>query len=88
VGGVGYWDRDVTISVRIMQHRRIGAETPPQATDRAWTVAGDIVSEIEAQVGGSTGFADADVSLSGLFMDEDGSYRDFIIAEITIMVRG
>lgn len=87
-GGVGYWDREGAISIRLVQLRRIGAETPPQATQRAWTVAGDIAAQIEAQIGSGTSFADADVSIAGLFMDDEGANRDQIITEITISFRG
>jgi hypothetical protein len=87
-GGIGYWEREGAVVIKLVQTRRIDPETPPAATSRAWTVAGDIASEIEAQVGTSTGFADADVSLTGLFMDDEGASRNHIIVELTINFRG
>jgi hypothetical protein len=87
-GGVGYDDRDLSISYRIVMPRVVGAEAPAAASDRCWDTAGDIADEIDAQRGSATGFADAESNVDGLYQDEEGVHRLHSIAEITTNVRG
>lgn len=87
-GGVGNWDISGTVEIRLYLPKVSTGEAPAVAAARAMTTAGTIAEQIEAQVGASTGFADADVQLDGPYMDEEGPYRAMTVFLIAINFRG
>lgn len=88
-GGAGGWDdREFSIGIRLVHHRKKTGESAPDGARRAFNDHGVIRAQLEAQKGSSAALADFEVSSSGLFMDEEGVHRDHIITELTITARG
>jgi hypothetical protein len=92
-GGVGYYDYEFSIGVRLVQDRLLsnqpGGETPAEGTRRAWNVTGLVRFEMQGQVGsGTTTLADAEIRSEGLFLDEEGVHRQHIITQLLITARG
>lgn len=87
-GVVGYPDYTIGILVRLVMVRSASGQTPAENTRAAWNLTGAVRAEMQAQVGGGTAFADAEVSSAGLAMDQDGVHRDHTIAELIITARG
>lgn len=87
-GGVGYFDYDFSVVIRLVFVRRISGDAPPDSGRRAWNVTGQITDQINAQVGGADALADAEAKSEGIFMDEEGVHRDHVITQITITAQG
>lgn len=83
-GAVGYPDYAINILVRLITSR-LGTWPPTRA---AWNLTGAVRAEMQAQVGGGTAFADAEISSAGLAMDQDDVHRDHIVAQLIITARG
>lgn len=87
-GVLGYPDFTVSVLVRLVMALSAIGQTPAETTRAAWNLTGAVRAEIQAQVGGGTAFADAEVSSAGLAIGEDGIHRDHIVAQLTITARG
>lgn len=87
-GGVGYYDYEFTIGIRLVMNRSIDTLTAAESARNAWNVTGKISAEMLALVGGANALADCEIQSTGPFMDEDGVHRDRIISELTITARG
>lgn len=87
-GAVGYPDYTTSILVRLVLARVGAGQTPAEGARAAWNLAGAVRAEMQAQVGGGTAFADAEISSAGLALDEDGVHRDHAIAQLLITARG
>lgn len=87
-GGVGYVDYTTVILIRLVLWRVSTGQTPPEGARTAWNLAGTVRAEMQAQVGGGTAFADAEVSSSGLVIDDPSIPREHAIALLTITSRG
>ena len=88
-GSIGYYDRDFTIRISLIQLRRLSdTELPSDMSRRAWNNTGLIRDQLEAQKGSAGALADFEANSDGLFMDEEGVGRNSIITEITITARG
>jgi hypothetical protein len=85
---VGYYDYDFTIGVRLVLMRETATLGAAQAARKAWNQTGAIRAEMQAQVGGANALADAEVSSSGLYLDEEGVHKDQIVTELLITARG
>ncbi len=88
VGGVGYYDYEFAIGVRLVMPRAMQDNTPAEASRLAWNRTGLIRSEMLAQVGGTNALADAEIESAGLFLDEEGAHRDHVITQLTVTARG
>jgi hypothetical protein len=88
VGGIGYVDITATVLVRLVMWRVGSGQTPPEGTRTDWNLAGKVRAEMQAQVGGGTAFADAEVSSSGLAIDDPSIPKGHAIALLTITSRG
>jgi hypothetical protein len=87
-GAVGYPDYTVGVLARLVLALAAAGLTPAENTRAAWNLTGAIRAEMQAQVGGGTAFADAEVSSAGLAIGEQGVHRDHIVAQLTITARG
>lgn len=88
VGGIGYVDVTAVILVRLVMLRVGTGQTPPEGARTDWNLAGKVRAEMQAQVGGGTAFADAEVSSSGLVIDDPSIPKEHAIALLTITSRG
>lgn len=88
VGGIGYVDVTAVILVRLVMWRVGTGQTPPEGARTDWNLAGKVRAEMQAQVGGGTAFADAEVSSAGLVIDDPSIPKEHAIALLTITSRG
>lgn len=88
LGGVGYFDYEFGIVIRLILARRADGETPPDSSRRAWNVTGQITDQINAQVGGPDALGQAEAKSEGIFKDEEGVHRDHLVTQITINAQG
>lgn len=87
-GAVGYPDYTINVLLRLVMPRTATGQTPAESARAAWNLTGAVRAEMQAQVGGGTAFADAEVSSAGLAMDQDDVHRDHTIAQLIITARG
>jgi len=88
VGGVGFYDYEFSLGIRLVLPRSAADLTPAESTRQAWNRTGLIRAEMQAQVGGASALADAEIASAGLFMDEEGIHASHIITQLTITARG
>lgn len=88
VGGVGFYDYEFAIGVRLTMPRAMQDNTPAEASRLAWNRTGLIRQEMLAQVGGANALADCEIESAGLFLDEEGASRPHVITQLIITARG
>jgi hypothetical protein len=87
-GGVGSFDYDFAIGVRLTMPRAMQDNSPAEASRLAWNRTGLIRQEMQAQVGGANALADCEIESAGLFLDEEGVNRPNVITQLIITARG
>ncbi len=89
IAGVGYWDRDGNIGIRIVIPRVLPGESPADNATRAHNVIGGICADIEALFGADGCLAQGAAEPAGIDLsDETGADQNHTTGYISVSFLG